>query len=305
MNKLLTTVFLSITFTNAFCQILNDSIAQVITYWNKGEKKSYSISLQKIKLDGADTTSNELMIYDVDVTVLDSTDKSHTVNWFYHNYKTNSTNELIKKITAVSEDMNVIIETTELGTFQAVKNWEQVRDYIKKAIDPIRNDFKEIPQMDKVIGQVEGMFATKQAIESAAILDVQQFHFYHGAQYKLKEVLDISLQVPNVYYPQKPFDSKVKVHLDKINEKENNFTIRSTQEIDSEQLTNTTYEYLKEMAKTMGVKAPEKEEIGKFTNVITTDSKFHGTGWVIRSVQRKTVKGEGVTNIEERIIMMK
>lgn len=303
MNYFFTTIILSLFISNTFGQInMKDSTAQVIGYWNIGDKESYNISLQKIKLRETDTISNELMTYSVDVTVIDSTTDSYLIEWFYHNYKTSSTNEIVKKVTSLSENLKVIIETDELGIIKGVKNWEEVSSYLKKSINQIKSDLKDIPNMDKLFQQIEGMYSSKAAIESVAIQDAQQFYTYHGGKYLLGEILEFSLQVPNMYNPNAPFDSKVTLYLDELNPDDNNFTIRSSQEIDSEQLTNTTFEYLTKMAKTMKTKEPKKEEIGQLTNVTTTTSKIHGTGWLIYSVQTKTVHTLGATNIEERII---
>ena len=303
MNKIFTTIIISLFISNALGQInMKDSTAQVIGYWNIGDKESYNISLQKIKLRETDTISNELMTYKVDVTVIDSTANSYLLEWFYHNYKTNSTNEIVKKITSLSEDLKVIIETDEFGAIKGVKNWEEVSAYLKKSIGQIKTDFKDIPNMDELFQQIEGMYSSKVAIESAAIQDAQQFYTYHGGKYSLRENLEFSLQVPNMYNQNKPFDSKVTLYLDELNPDDNNFIIRSSQEVDSDQLTNTTFEYLKKMAKTMNTKAPKKEDIEQLTNITTTASRIHETGWLIYSVQTKTVNTKEASNIEERII---
>jgi hypothetical protein len=303
MNKIFTTIIISLFISNAFGQInMKDSTAQVIGYWNIGDKESYNISLQKIKLRDTDTISNELMTYNVNVTVIDSTANSYSIEWFYHNYKTNSTNEIVKKVTSLSEDLKVIIETDEFGAIKGVKNWEEVSAYLKKSIGQIKIDFKDIPNMDKLFQQIEGMYSSKAAIESAAIQDAQQFHTFHGGKYTLGEVLEFSMQVPNIYSPKTPFDSKITLSLDELNSDEDNFIIRSSQEVNSDQLTNTTFEYLKNMAKTMKTKAPKKDEIGQLTNITTTASRIHGTGWLIYSILTKNVTTMGATNIEERII---
>jgi hypothetical protein len=303
MNKIFTTIIISLFISNAFGQInMKDSTAQVIGYWNIGDKESYNISLQKIKLRETDTISNELMTYNVNVTVIDSTANSYSIEWFYHNYKTNSTNEIVKKVTSLSEDLKVIIETDEFGAIKGVKNWEEVSAYLKKSIGQIKIDFKDIPNMDKLFQQIEGMYSSKAAIESAAIQDAQQFHTFHGGKYTLGEVLEFSMQVPNIYSPKTPFDSKITLSLDELNSDEDNFIIRSSQEVNSDQLTNTTFEYLKNMAKTMKTKAPKKDEIGQLTNITTTASRIHGTGWLIYSILTKNVTTMGATNIEERII---
>ncbi|MDH5603619.1 MAG: hypothetical protein OEY51_06760 [Cyclobacteriaceae bacterium] len=305
MNRIFT-FFLTVLTTTAFGQInLDDSTAQVISYWNRGEKQSYSMSLQKIKLKGTDTTENVLMTYDVDITVIDSTENSYLVEWFYKNYKTNSTNEIIKKITALSEDIKVIIETDEYGAIKGVKNWKEVSEYMKSAIQPVLDEYKNIPQIQQVFKQMENMYTTKQGIEAMAIQDAQQFHTFHGGKYLLGEVLEIPLQVPNMYDQNSPLDSKVSLSLDELNPEDNNFIIRSSQEVDSDQLTDVTYNYLKAMSKSMKAPAPKKEDIGQLTNVTTTASRIHGTGWIIYSIQTKTVEAPGATNIEERIIEIK
>lgn len=305
MNKLLT-IFLTVVATSAFGQInMEDSTAQVISYWSIGDKQSYSMSLQKIKLKGPDTTENVLMTYDVDITVIDSTENSYLVEWYYKNYKTNSTNEIVKKITALSEDIKVLIETDEYGAIKGIKNWKEVSNYMKKSIQPVKEEFKNAPQFSQIFDQLERMYTTKEGIEAAAIQDAQQFHTFHGGKYLLGEVLENTLQVPNMYDQSKPLASKVTLYLDELNPDENTFIIRSSQEVDSKQLTDVTYNYLKSMSKSMKSPEPKKEEIGQLTNVTTSASRIHGTGWVIYSIQTKTVEAQGATNIEERIIEIK
>lgn len=305
MDKLIT-IILTVFTTAAFGQInKEDSTAQVISFWNIGEKQSYSMSLQKIKLKGADTTENVLLTYDVDITVLDSTENSYIVEWFYKNYKTNSTNEIVKKITSLSEAIKVVIETDEFGAIKGVRNWKAVSDYMKKSIQPAKDEFKNVPQLTQMFNQIESMYTTKEGIEAYAIQDAQQFHTFHGGRYLLKEVLEIPLQVPNLYDQNNPLDSKVTLYLDELNLDDNNLVIRSSQEVDSEQLREVNYNYLKSMSKSMKTPEPKKEDIGQLTNVTTTASRIHGTGWLIYSIQTKTVEAPGATNIEERIIEIK
>ena len=82
-NRLFTTIFL-LTGLITFGQInMADSTAQVITYWEKGEKQNYSVTTEKIRITGSDTTSREMMTYDVEITVLNSSDKSYMIEWYY------------------------------------------------------------------------------------------------------------------------------------------------------------------------------------------------------------------------------
>lgn len=298
-------LFLLLSITNVFGQInMVDSIAQVISYWEIGEKQNYTISHEKVKLTDSDTTSRELTTYDVEVTVLEQTDKSYTVQWLYKNINTDNTNPTIQKLLNISKEMTVIFKTDELGVFIEVVNWQEVKDYILKASAALRKEFVNKPEMENILDQLEATYSSKTAIESASIRDIQQFHTFHGAQYKLGEFLEGKMKVPNIYGPE-PFDSDFTVYLDEINEENNNFVMRASQEVDKEQLTSATLTYLTTLAEKMKVNPPTKEDIKELKNETVTASRIHGTGWVIYSVQTITVTAENITNIEERIIEIK
>lgn len=286
----------------AFGQInMNDSTAQVIGYWDLNEKQSYIITQEKYKVKDSDTTSREFYKYAVDMTIVDSTANSYVIDWFYKDYEIQSDNELIQKLASITEDMNVRVRTDELGAFQEVINWEEVRDYILKGTKLLKKETKNIPNMDKFIKQLEGMYSTKESIELGAVKEMQQFYTFHGAKYEFGQEYNADMKVANLYGGE-PFDTKVTVWLDDLNPDDNNFIIRMQQTVDSEQLTSATFDYLVKMSETMKVPAPKKEEIPPLTNDTWTASRIHGTGWIIYSIETKETKAEGQTNIEERII---
>jgi len=305
MKSILLTATFFLTTLSSFGQInLEDSTVQVIGFWDKGEKQSYSVSLEKVKVNGNDTTSREMMKYDVDIIIKDSTSNSYIIEWFYRNYTTNSQNKFVQKLLTVAQDMKVLIKTDELGVVKEVVNWKEVRDHIKKGTTLLRQEFKDVPKMDEVITQIESMYLSKAAIESHAILDAQQFYNFHGAKYKLGEVLEGQLKTSNLYGPE-PFDTDVTVYLDEINQEDNNYILRSTQIVNPDQLAEATYGYLTRMAKTMGTPGPKREDLKKITNETLTASRIHGSGWVVYSILTKTVTADKVSNIEERIIEIK
>jgi hypothetical protein len=69
-----------------------------------------------------------------------------------------------------------------MGAFLEVVNWKEVRDHIKKSTKILKNELKDVPDMHKMVTQIESMYLTKAAIESVAIKDIQQFYTYHGAK---------------------------------------------------------------------------------------------------------------------------
>jgi hypothetical protein len=81
--------------------------------------------------------------------------------------------------------------------------------------------------------------------------------------------------------------------------------MRANQEVNPEQLTQATFDYMTKMASTMNVSPPKKEDLNGVKNQTTTASRLHGTGWVVYSIQTTTVNTDSITNIEERIIEIK
>jgi hypothetical protein len=305
MKNRIFTIFLLVVSLTTYAQInMLDSTAQAITYWKKGEKQNYTITTEKIKLKGSDTTSKEMTTYDVEISVANVNDKYYTIEWAYKNIKTNSSDPTIQKLMNMTKNMKVIFKTNELGTFTEVVNWKEIKDYIQKTTSALKKEFKDVPEMDQVLKQIEATYSTREAIESASIKDIQQFHSFFGAKYKLGEVLNGNLKVPNIYGTE-PFDCDFTVYLDEINEEDNNYILRSTQEINKEQLINATFGYLTTLAKNMKVDPPKREDLKDLGNEILTASRIHGSGWIVYSIQTVTVTSDSITNIEERIIELK
>lgn len=283
---------------------LEDSTVQVIGFWDNRERQNYSVSLEKIKVKGADTTAREKIMYDVEITIKDSTSTSYSVEWHYKNFTTNTENKISQKIMSLAQDMKVLIRTDEFGAVKEVMNWEEVRNYIKIGTNELRKEYKNIPKMDDVITQIENTYSTKAAIESHAIMDAQQFYNFHGAKYKLGELLEGQLKSPNIYGPE-PFDTEITVYLDEINPDNNNYILRSTQRVNSDQLAEATFGYLVKLSKTMGVPEPTRDDLKDITNETLTASRIHGSGWVVYSILTKTITADDISNIEERIIEIK
>jgi hypothetical protein len=305
MKKFTVFSLLSLVIMPLFAQInMADSSVQVVSYWDKSEKQNYAITLEKIKIKGGDTTSKEVISYDVEVSVTGATKNSYIVQWDYKNFKTTDKSEFTQELSKINKNIKVIFKTDEMGGFIEVVNWKEIRAYNQKAIAVLRKKFGTAPEIEKMLKQIENSFSSKEAIEAASIKDIQQFHSFHGGKYKLHEEISDKIKVPNVL-TNIPFDADYSLYLDEINETDNNYILRSSQVVDSTQLMDATFQFLSNLAKSMNIKAPTKEDIKGLSNEIQLASRIHGSGWVIYSVQTTTVNSDNQSNIEERIIEVK
>lgn len=305
MKKLLLLILITVSINLHAQMNFEDSSVQVITYWDLGEVYEYEVSLQKMKYTESDTLSTETISYEVEVSVIDSTKDSYVVRWLYKNYKTNSSDPIYQKIMMNSNNISVEIQLNELGIIESVVNWKEIRDHITTTIDSIKVQYKDAPEVDQVFEHVYKLYATKASIEATAIKDVQQFHNFCGAKYNLKEQLTLEADVPNLFIPTQPFKSNIFVELEEMDSENNQYYIRSIHEINSEQLTQVTYNYLKQMHEAAGKKMMAREDFKPLYNTTEILSRIHNTGWVLESTLWKEVTSDGITNMEVRTIQMK
>ena len=305
MKKLLVFGIIFLISSNLFSQIsIKDSTVQVIGYWSKYDKQSYDVTYEKYKVKNKDTISRELMKYEVDVKIIDSTANSYTIEWFYKNYSIDTENELVRKLTSIANDVSVKIKTDEYGAFIEVVDWEEVRDYLEKITEKLKVELKDVPNYKEIIANVMSIYSTKESVEANAIKDALQFYKFHGVKYKLGEELTGKLETSN-NFGGKPFETDVQYSLDEINKTDGNSILRSNEVINSEELTDATYNYLKKLG-TFGDKFPLRSKFPSLTNETNTASRIHGeTGWIIYSIETKTITAEETTKIEERIMEIK
>lgn len=306
MNKLLKITAAILLSANCFGQInMSDSTLSVIGYWNKYEKQTYSVLQQKYKIKSGDTTSREVLKYDVDVWIKDSTAKSYTIVWKYKNFDINTDNKFTQKLMSLSNNLDVVIKTDEMGSFQEVVNWKEIRDYINNALETLQKEFKDIPKIKEITNQVGSMFTSKEAIESTTIKEILQIHSFNGAKYKLNEVLNGKQKLANLYGGE-PFDADFEIELTTIDTASNSGVVRYVQTVDKKQATNATYEYLKKMATSMNIPEPKREDIPELSIEERTASNIHGpSGWVLYSINVREVTADNVLSVEIREIELK
>ena len=303
MKKISSFLLLLLVAVMSFGQInMADSTVQVICYWDKLEKQTYLITNESYKIRGADTTARKFSSYEVDVTIIDSTENTYTIEWLYKNVKPDAADSVMLRIAKLSEGMRVVITTDELGVFKGVENWEEIRDSIASALVVLKAEYGALPNLDAVINHVKNLYSSKAAIEGGAVKDISQFYTFHGLKYGLGEELTGQIQLANLYGGE-PFDTDVSILLDEINADDDNAVFRMWQNVNTQQLTDATYGYLKDMAAATKSPIPPRNKFPEVSNEIRTAARIHGpSGWIIYSIETREVMAEDSMNVEERII---
>ncbi len=305
MSKLILLLLATSLTTISAAQInLKDSSVQTVGYWDKKEKQVYSIITDKFKVRAKDTVSRARLTYDVEITVIDSTAKSYTLEWAYSNFKSTSTDKLRKKAEQAPQGLKILVKTDEMGSFEEVLNWKEVRDHMLRSTDLMRAEFGSDKNFDIVMKEIEKLYATKENVEAIAINDIQQFYMFHGGKYTKGEPAEGRIEIPNVF-GGKPFDAEVYIYLEEINNDESNYILRYEQSVDEKQLMAAATEYVTNIAKKIGKPVPKDFNLKEMVHETLVGARIHEYGWPIYIILTKTVTSEDMVNIEERVIEIK
>ncbi|WP_020535585.1 hypothetical protein [Lewinella cohaerens] len=280
-----------------------DSTVQAITYWEMYDSITYGIQLEKIQVKENDTVSYDLISYDVGVTVIDSAESYYIVEWHYCNFQYSGNNPLAEKIMGISEDIIVEILIDELGVVKGVENWEEVKEYTYAVIDKVVEEPTTLPEVNTMLLGMKQFYATEEGVINIAIQDALQFHTFFGSKYSLNERIEGLVKVPNLYYPESPFDADVKIDVVKLDSDENSYSLRYEHIVDKDQLLATTLDYLKSLG--IPDEVFEAVDLSGLENTVVCDSMIDNSGWVISSRQVKKVSASGVEETEIRTISMK
>lgn len=305
MIKIIPLLF-AITLTSFVSAQINikDSSVQTVGYWDKKEKQVYSITTDKFKVRANDTISRARLTYDVEITVIDSTATSYTLEWAYSNFKSTSNDKLKKKADVAQQGLKILVKTDEMGSFEEVLNWKEVRDHMLRTTDLMRAEFGNEKNFDIVMKEIEKLYATKENVEAIAISDIQQFYMFHGGKYTKGEPAEGKIEIPNVF-GGKPFDADVYIYIEEINKEDDNYVLRYEQSVDEKQLIAAATEYVTNIAKKIGKPVPKDFNLKEMVHETLVGARIHEYGWPIYIILTKTVTSEDIVNIEERVIEIK
>jgi len=321
MKKIL---FISVLFLAIFKiqgQILSDSTAQVVGWWNIGETETYLIVQESFHLTDGEVSNRQFYRYAVTITIIDYTDDYYLINWHYHDFEVYTDDDfLMYTMLKIMENMTVTIRTCVLGSFQEIVNWEEVRDFSVNAFNIMRQETRTQPDLketleflDSFFEQFQNLFSTREVIE-ANHRDIQLFYYFHGLQYNLGEKIIANTQLLNMFGGE-PLDAVMTFELVAIYAEDYFFVMRMQQETNPEQLAHATLERIANLTEISIRPFIERNELTEddlrvaLEEVANTDVKVSqnlqivsvvcNSGWILSASQtRETVSGD-TTKVEK------
>lgn len=303
-----TTIFSILLFllsANLFSQInIADSTVQVIAYWDNGEKQDYTVIKTKTKLENGDTISIDSVRYEVELSVVDSTANSYTMQWVYKDVFSDNKNPFIVKTMKTVKGLKVLYKTDERGVYEGILNWEEINQYMQNQYDLFRDLVKNAPDLVEIIDKAQALYANKAVLESSGFKEIKQFHNFYGGAFKLNEIVEAEMEIPTPL-SDKPMQTDVSVILSDIDTENDCYVMESLHTINEEQLADVAFAAAKKIGEGQNIELPKREDFVGFSNETYIFSSIHHWGWILYSESTITITSDNTTNIEECSIELK
>lgn len=191
---------------------LNDSTVQVVAYWSKGDSYDYLYDYYKYNIQGKDTISWERTISKINITIIDSTENSYTLQAVYdtpnaiRSGSDSISRELTSRISRTFGNDTVIVETNELGTIKRLVNFDQLRSrYLKAAemtAEALCAQQGSEAQKDSLFRFLKSTLYKQMGdttvIVSTALEELSLLLYYHGCKMDFDEEYQIEENFPSL-----------------------------------------------------------------------------------------------------------
>ncbi len=285
-NVFLLLLFVIFGFVTVNSQInYQDSTVQAITYWRLNESYTYEITQGKNKNKEGGFDEEELIKSEVKVTVIDSTETSYTIEWQF--LKHNIPNlDRMPELKNLLDKKRYIYTTDELGEFQELLNWEEVRDNMIATTKIVLNSANSTnDSLNNQVNLFTESLMTKEYVEQKVIEPVNLFHTFFGAEYQLGETLESEIEIPIPLGNIQSIKAQVMIWLDSIDEEYDMYTLCYEQKIDQDVVKKLIGRVINELSDKLNTenRSNIEDEISKqeLDHRVTVYSVLDNTGWPV------------------------
>lgn len=188
-----------------FPNLLAANRVTTVAYYEMGETRTFHFvnSSTKTKNGKSKPEKEEIVEYDVVITVLEQEDSSYVMEMIYSNFtfpESKRDNELNEAIAQVSEGMKIKYATDELGRYDSIINKEELAKELKLQIDEIISVFdtklekeEEKEMFKSVMKYLVEKMTLPENIEGLYAEDILKIHGYYGIELTVGKPQQIEL----------------------------------------------------------------------------------------------------------------
>jgi hypothetical protein len=281
-----------------FPNLLAANRVTTVAYYEMGEARTFHFinSSTKTKNDKPKPDEEEIIEYDVELTVLEQEDSSYIMEMVYTNFvfpETKRDNELNEAIAQLSEGLKIRYITDELGRYDSIVNKDELAKDLKLQIEEVIAHFdgKFEKEEEKVFFSTMMNFLTEKLtlpenIEALYAEDILKIHGYYGIELTVGKPIEIELEYSTLN--NFVLAGTGTITLNTVNKDADAFTFMTTEAPNKEEMNS----YLKELfAFFVMENIKEKISLSEFKFSSKAKSKFTlelSTGWLKSATHTST-----------------
>jgi hypothetical protein len=294
-------VILLINCAVCLSEVATDSnVIWLIPIWEKGEKRIYEIvkirEQNQPPMKSTSRTSAEIL-------VLEESDSGYKMQWKWGKVTIDgaaqTSNPIVQRFANLQEGLSIKFRIDEAARIEEVENWEEIRDYILKAIGIIQEESRSSGADANVLiqtaSQMRSMFSNKEQIKTFCIGDIQLFMAAIGRDYDPCKPFEYEDRIANPFGGE-PLPTKGKFSLKVSDVKSDNVLVLWEQVFDSDKA-------LKAITEGIGKMAPNPEKVRRemLSQLKDFSIEDHGeysidksSGWIERMSHMRITKSGGI-----------
>lgn len=285
-------------FGQEFPNYLSANRVSTVAYYEMGESRTFHFvnSSIKTKNDKSKPEKEEIVEYDVELTVLEQEDSSYIMEMVYINFvfpETKRDNELNEAIAQLSEGLKIKYVTDELGRYDSIVNTDELAKDLKQQIDEIMAHFegKFEKEDEKVFFSTMMNFLTTKLtlpenIEALYAEDILKIHGYYGIELTVGKPVEFELNYSTLN--NFVLAGTGTITLNTVNKEADAFTFITTEAPNKEEMKA----YFKELFSFFVMEnSKEKISLEEFKFSSKVKSKFTlelSTGWLKSATHTST-----------------
>ncbi len=308
MRTLLIAILLVICSSTASIanNLKNDSTVTFITYWEKGDSYDFVMHKSKLKYSG-DTLKSETNIYtDLSMSVVESTDTDYTISLTYGETAIEGdSNPVLLLLTSLTGGSEYQYKISEMGEFQELLNWQDIRDYIEKMVDTVKANIPDKQGVQQAFALITGLYDSKEKVEASA-KSVQLYHAPYGMEYALNDKLSFESELPNPFGGN-PIPAIYSLELTEINKEDGYCVLEITQTIDKVKAKEFVLDFVKKIMPALANKNEEELEDKIPVFEITDKMQFQmdlNSGWIVYCENIRSVVAGPTRQVETTSLSM-
>src|SRR5574343_26033 len=281
-----------------FPNLLAANRVTTVAYYEMGETRTFHFvnSSTKTKNDKSKPEKEEIVEYDVVITVLEQEDSSYVMEMVYNNFtfpESKRDNELNEAIAQVSEGLKIKYATDELGRYDSIINKEDLAKDLKLQLEEVFSlfDDKFEKQEEKQLFQTMMKYLVDKMtlpenIEGLYAEDILKIHGYYGIELTVGKPLQIELNYSTLN--NFVLAGTGTITLNTVNKDADAFTFISSESPNKEEMKD----YIKDLFSFfMMDNMKEKANLSDFKLSSKVKSKFTlelSTGWLKTATHTST-----------------